>query len=61
MAQDGDPASLHCEEAQDALDGRGLPRAVGTQEAVDLARPDVEGQAIDRLDGPEMLDQSLDG
>ena len=45
------------DEAEQHPDGRRLARAVGAQEAVDVARPDVEVDAVDGPDPPVALDQ----
>jgi hypothetical protein len=43
------------------VDGRGLPGAVGTEEAVDLARSDTEVDAVDSADAAfELSDEALD-
>ena len=45
-----DRAAARMEEPGQHLEGGGLPRAVGTEEAHALARSDAEGEAVDGLD-----------
>ena len=52
-------AAVGVVHAQQHADRRGLPRAVGAQEAVDLALPDPQVEAVQRLDLPEALDEAL--
>ena len=60
VAVDRDPARGGLEQARDHADGGGLARAVRAQEAVDLARGDVEAHAVHGGEGSVLLDQRLD-
>ena len=60
VAIDGDAARGGLEEAGDDADGGGLARAVGPEEAVDLARRHGEAHAVHGREGPVRLDQPFD-
>ena len=57
--QDLGAAAVGAVHAQQHADRRGLPRAVGAQEAVDLAPSDPQVEAVQGLDPPETLDEAL--
>ena len=57
--QDAGAAAVGVVHAQQDADRRGLPRAVGAQEAVDLAFPNTKVEAVQGLDLPETLDEAL--
>src|SRR5262249_54575438 len=48
------------EQPAQHADGGGLARAVGAEDAEDLAGADVEGDVVDRPDRPETLGQPAD-
>jgi hypothetical protein len=56
---DGCAARRGCQEGAEHPDGGGLPGAVGTEEAVDLALLDLEVDLVDRREAVELADQLL--
>ena len=58
LAEHGDRAGGRFGEAEDHVDGRGLTGAVRPEEGDDLAGPDFQVDAPDRVDGAEVLPQT---
>ncbi len=59
-ARHAQPAAARGEQPAEHAKGRGLARAVGSEQAKDLARPDLEADMIDRGECPEPPDQVAD-
>ena len=60
LAQNQDLARRREDQAQQSLDGRGLARAVGAEEAENLALVDIQADVVDGGDLFVLLDQVLD-
>ena len=60
LAREEDLAGGRLDGTGDALDQRRLAGAVGAEQAVDLAGPDVEVDALQRLDAGVLLDEVRD-
>src|SRR6185369_3763364 len=57
-AADQDPAGTGRQEAAEQMKQGGLAGAVGTDESVQRARRNVEVDAVDRTEAPEVPDQA---
>jgi hypothetical protein len=60
LAVEQDLAGGRLDDARHALDQRRLAGAVGTEQAVDLARLHVEVDALERAHAGELLDEPAD-
>ena len=61
VAGHGSVAGSGRQQRDQHLDGRGLARAVGPEEAEDFARPDVKAQGVDGRQGVEAPGQLASG
>ncbi len=60
VSVDRDASGARTQQARDHADGRRLAGPIGAQEAVDLARRDVQADVVDGGEGAEGLDEIVD-
>jgi hypothetical protein len=60
VAEDANAAAARARQADDSVDRRRLPGAVGTQKAEELAGADAQRDAVDRYDASVTLDEAVD-